>query len=271
MSEEHKNYLGQLTAPRAIRFERIFPVPVEEVWQYLTSEKLLPTWIAAATVDLRVGGRIKLHFDEKDDPEGHCKGDGVKDESGGRITVCEPNRRLTYLVLSPKGGETTLSYSLLPLNGQTLLLLEHSDLPPELMAAFAAGWHSYLDVLGCRLRGEEPQPLAPLFEAMIKRYTFVIAASSVVFTSQGGLANADPVSYQAQDAERYRLLTKYDRLCHEEDALNRAIFDQQRSNSPDAAKDLDYLVRDLKIKQGDMHKLELDIRDLDKAIVVMPN
>ena len=219
---------------------------------------------------MRVGGRIKLHFDESEDPEGHCKGEGVKDEKGGRITVCEPPHRLTYLVLSPNGGETTLSYSLVPLNGQTICVLEHSDLPPELMVAFAAGWHSYLDILASRLKGEEPQPLAPLFEAMIKRYTFVLAASSVVLTSQAAFANTDSSSYQAQGAERNRLLTKYDRLCHEEDALNRAIFDQQRSNSPDSGKELDYLVRDLKCKQGDMHKIELDIRDLDTAILVMP-
>jgi len=270
MSEEYKNYLGQLTAPRAIRFERIFAAPVEEVWQYLTSEKLLPTWIAGASVDLRVGGHIKLHFSEEDDPEGHCKGEDVKDDGGGRITVCEPNQRLTYLVLSPDGGETTLSYSLLPLNGQTILVLEHSDLPPELMVAFAAGWHSYLDVLACRLKGDEPQPFAPLFESMIKRYTFVLAASSVVLTSQAALANADPASYQAQAAERIRLLTKYDRLCHEEDNLNREIVDQRRSSSPDAGKELDRLVRDLKIKEGDLHKLELDIRDLDNAILVLP-
>jgi uncharacterized protein YndB with AHSA1/START domain len=270
MSEELKNYLGQLTAPRAIRLERILPAPVEEVWQYLTNEKLLPTWIAAASVDLRVGGRIKLHFDENDDPESHCKGEGDKDESGGRITVCEPNRRLTYLVIAPNGEETTLSYSLLPLNGQTLFVLEHSDLPPDFMVAFAAGWHSYVDVLACRLRGEEPQPIATLFEAMIKRYTFVIAASSVVFTSQGALANTDPASYQAQAGERNRLLAKYDCLCREEDNLNRAIFDQQRSNAPDSGKEIDCLVRDLKIKQGDLHKLELDIRDLDTAILVSP-
>jgi hypothetical protein len=91
-----------------------------------------------------------------------------------------------------------------------------------------------------------------------------------VFASQGALANADPASYQAQAAERNRLLTKYDHLCHEEDDLNRAIFDQQGSNSPDSGKELDHLVRDLKIKQGDLHKLELDIRDLDTAILVMP-
>jgi uncharacterized protein YndB with AHSA1/START domain len=268
MSEEYKNYLGQLTAPRAIRFERIFDAPVEEVWQYITSEKLLPTWIAKASVDLRVGGRIKLHFSDDDDPEGHCKGQGVKDEEGGRITVCEQNQRLTYLGLDPNGGETTLSYTLIPLNGQTLLVLDHSDLPPELMVAFAAGWHGYLDALGCRLRGEEPQPLMPLFEAMMKRYTFVLAVASVV-TTQAASANADG-AYQAEMTERNRLITKYDRLCREEDDLNRSIFEMRRVNSADAEKSLDYLERDLKIKEGDLHKLELDIRDLDKAILASP-
>ncbi|HEY9715959.1 MAG TPA: SRPBCC domain-containing protein [Trichormus sp.] len=272
MSEEPKNYLGQLTAPRAVRFERVFAAPVEEVWQYITSEKLLPSWIANASVDLRVGGRIKLHFSEDDaDPEGYCKGEGVKDEdAGGTITVCEPNQRLTYLVLDPNGGVTTLSYTLVPMNGQTLLVLEHSDLPPDFMVAFAAGWHSYLDNLGCRLRGEEPQPLAPLFEANMKRYTFVLAVASVVLTSQAAFADASSGAYQAEMAERSKLLTKYDRLSREEDDLNRAISDLRRANSADAEKSLDYMEQDLKIKQDDLHKLELDIRDLNEAILVTP-
>ena len=160
MNEEHNKHLGQLTAPRTIRFERIFPASVDEVWQHITSEKQLATWIADATVDLRVGGQIKLHFTDADDPESRCKSTNkeVTEKDGGRITVCEPNHRLTYLPLDPHGNETILSYTLVPLDGQTLLILEHSELPPDFMVAFAAGWHSYLGVLGCRLRGEEPGP-----------------------------------------------------------------------------------------------------------------
>jgi uncharacterized protein YndB with AHSA1/START domain len=267
MSEEQKNYLGQLTAPRAIRFERILPAPVEEVWQYITNEKQLATWIADATVDLRVGGRIKLHFSEGDDPEGRCesKDKEVKAADGGRITVCEPNHRLVYLPLAPTGKETTLSYTLIPLDGQTLLILEHSELPPDFMVAFAAGWHSYLGALGCRLRGEEPQPLPPLFETNIKRYTFVLAVASVMLSSQAASADTGG-TYQAEFAERNRLFTKYDHLSREQDDLNRAIFEVRRINSTDAEKSLDYLVRDLKVKERELHELELDIQDLDKAL-----
>ncbi|HEY9730874.1 MAG TPA: SRPBCC family protein [Drouetiella sp.] len=267
MIEDQKGYLGQLTAPRALRFEREVAAPPEEVWQYLTSEKLLATWIADATVDLRVGGRIKLHFDEGDDPDDHCKSKDrdVAHDNGGRITVCEPNHRLTYLPLAPAGGETVLSFTLIPLDGRTLLVLEHSELPPEFMVAFAAGWHTYLDALGCRLRGEEPQPVPVLFEANIKRYTFVLAVASLVLSAQSASADSGS-TYQAEVAERNRLLTKYDRLCREEDDLNRAITEVRRVKSADAEKSLDYLVRDLKNKESELHNLELDIRDLDRAI-----
>lgn len=271
MSEEQKNYLAQLTTPSAIRFERVVPAPAEEVWQYITSEKLLSTWIAKATVDLRVGGRIKLHFSDGDDPEGHCKSDGkqFEDKGGGTITVCEPNRRLTYMPLDPKGRETILSYTLIPVNGQTLLILEHSELPADFMVAFAAGWHSYLDNLGCRLRGEELQPLPPLFETNIKRYTFVLAVASVVLNSPAASADSGG-TYQAEITERSRLMRQYDRLCREEDDLNRAVFELRRVNSADSEKSLDYLMRDLKVKQGDLHRLELDIRDLDNAMLASP-
>jgi uncharacterized protein YndB with AHSA1/START domain len=270
MTDDEKRYLGQLTSPKAIRFERLLPAPAEEVWQYLTDEKQLALWIANATVDLRVGGRIKLHFSESDDPQDHCKSKerDTKHDKGGTITECERNRRLTYLPLDPKGNETILSYTLIPLDGQTLLVLEHSELPADFMIAFAAGWHSYLDALGCRLRGEEPQPLPPLFEANIKRYTFVLAVASVVLSSQSASADTGG-SYQAEVAERNQLLAKYDRLCREEDDLNRSITEVRRINSADVDRSLDYLVRDLKDKERELHKLELDIRDLDKAVQVL--
>jgi hypothetical protein len=154
-----------------------------------------------------------------------------------------------------------------PIAGQTLLILDHEALPSDLMVAFAAGWHSYLDALSARLRGEEPQPFAPHFNSMITRYAFVLAASSVLSIAQPVSGQNEPAWYQAQTAERNLLLRKHDKLCREQDNLNWQILLLKRAGTADAEKDLDYLDKELKNKQRDIHEIELDIRDLDKAML----
>ena len=54
-----------LIKPSTIRFERLLPGPVERVWAYLTESKKRATWLAGGEFDLRLGGRIELHFDNE--------------------------------------------------------------------------------------------------------------------------------------------------------------------------------------------------------------
>jgi len=114
------SYLGTLHEKNKVRFERLLPAPIELVWQYLTEPKFLATWIAEADVELRVGGRIELRFDEESDPDDVCKGATV---SGGIITVCEPPRRLTFAFSDAPAGKTILTYQLEDSDGQVLLVL----------------------------------------------------------------------------------------------------------------------------------------------------
>lgn len=257
MSEYLQAHLGFLTDYRAIRFERKFSQAIDDVWKHISDEKLLAGWIADASVDLRVGGKIELRFREEDDPEGYCKGENV---SGGTIIACQAPELLKFVFASPHAGETILTYTLKPIDDGTLFTLDHSALPPELMVAFAAGWHSYLEALAARLRGDEPQPFAPVFEEQIKRYAFFLAAS--VIATQPVSAHMDPALFQAEKKERNLLLEKYDRLCADEDNLKWQITEQQRSNSAYASKEIDYLTKTLKDKQRKLHEIELDLRDL---------
>ena len=52
-----------LIKPSTIRLERLLPGPIERVWAYLTESNKRATWLAAGEFDLRIGGRIELHFD----------------------------------------------------------------------------------------------------------------------------------------------------------------------------------------------------------------
>jgi hypothetical protein len=54
---------ASLIPPSTVGFERLLPGPVERVWAYLVESDKRATWLAAGNFDLRLGGRIELHFE----------------------------------------------------------------------------------------------------------------------------------------------------------------------------------------------------------------
>ena len=53
---------GKLVAPGIIRFERLLPGAIDDVWAYLTESEKRGRWLARGEMDLQVGGRVDLHF-----------------------------------------------------------------------------------------------------------------------------------------------------------------------------------------------------------------
>src|SRR6185437_7213825 len=89
-----------LVEPGTVRLERLLPGPLERVWAYITESDKRAKWLASGEFDLRLGGTIRLEFDncslssEKNTPEkyrdrGMGKFDGV-------ITRLEPIPRSLY-------------------------------------------------------------------------------------------------------------------------------------------------------------------------------
>ena len=58
-----KEERATLIPPSTVRMERLLPGPVERVWAYITESKKRATWLAAGEFDLRIGGKIELHFE----------------------------------------------------------------------------------------------------------------------------------------------------------------------------------------------------------------
>ena len=52
-----------MVEPGTVKMERLLPGPVERVWAYLTESDKRATWLAAGEFDLRIGGEIRLEFD----------------------------------------------------------------------------------------------------------------------------------------------------------------------------------------------------------------
>ena len=150
-----------LIKPSTVRFERLLPGPVERVWAYLTESKKRATWLAAGEFDLRVGGRIELHFENdklSDERAPAGTGAGGPRKFEGRITRLEPLRALGY-TWDWDGRDSEVLYELTPKGKDVLLTIQHR-LPEDrgLTLAVGGGWATHVGILADQLSGAKPRP-----------------------------------------------------------------------------------------------------------------
>ena len=125
----------------AVRFERVYPHPVERVWRSITVPEELASWFPSQVeVDLREGGAMRF----TDDPH-------LAEPMDGR--ELEPQQ-----VLAPQEREDLGRVELAPEGDGTRLTLIQT-LEADEAARNAAGWHVCLD----KLAGEDTD-WEPLYE-----------------------------------------------------------------------------------------------------------
>jgi uncharacterized protein YndB with AHSA1/START domain len=163
-----------LVEPGTVRLERLLPGPVERVWAYITESDKRATWLAAGEFDLRVGGRIRLEFNnsnlscEKTTPAKYK--DRGMGQFEGVITRLEPMRLLAH-TWAWNGGDTEVSYELTPRGKQVLLVIVHRRLEGrELVASVMGGWDVHTGILADVLSGEEPRPFWTTHSQLEKEY-----------------------------------------------------------------------------------------------------
>src|SRR5258706_2945687 len=89
-----------LIEPGTVKLERLLPGPVERVWAYVTESDKRAKWLCAGEVELRVGGKVRMEFDnnslsaDKDAPPKY-KG-REKHSSDAVVTRLEPMRLLSH-------------------------------------------------------------------------------------------------------------------------------------------------------------------------------
>jgi len=117
-------------------FQRRFRHPVEKVWAALTVPERLGDWFAAAQIDLRVGGTIRLNWNN-----------GMH-QAEMLITICEPPRALAWR-WTIGDRDTLVRFDLAPSADGCTLTLTHSGLSPDGTrdGGVRVGWHAHLEAL----------------------------------------------------------------------------------------------------------------------------
>ena len=162
-----------LVEPGTVKLERLLPGPVERVWAYITESDKRAKWLAAGEFDLRVGGKVRLAFDnsrlpnEKPLPAKYK--DAGKGQFEGVITRLEPNRLLSH-TWPWKSEQSEVTYELTPRGKQVLLTIVHRRLSKELVSKVMGGWDVHSGILEDLLNGVEPRPFWATHDKLSAEY-----------------------------------------------------------------------------------------------------
>jgi uncharacterized protein YndB with AHSA1/START domain len=142
-----------------LRWERHLPHPVDEVWRTLTEPALVRTWWGVLDVELRVGGRYVMAWQNPGGPTMHAV-----------ITACDPPR-----LLETEGDiHCRLRWELSPAgDGTTLVFTNTLADEPDAVHDNLAGWHWHVVALERSLSGDPLHPALgdmALWDAIRSRY-----------------------------------------------------------------------------------------------------
>lgn len=133
----------------SLYFTRMLNYSCEEVWEALTDPAELSKWyMTKAKIEAREGGNIDFVSGPS---RFHIK---------GKILVWDPPREFAHEWIVdpvkdlPSGENAVVKWTLEPVEGGTLLKLEHRNLSIRTAQGFAPGIHSFLDRLQAQLSGE---------------------------------------------------------------------------------------------------------------------
>jgi len=173
------NAYGTVLESGAVRFERRLPGPIERVWSYITEPEKRATWLAGGEMELRVGGRVTLEFDNSRlSPPGEAVPERYRQYSGpvtnpGRITQLDAPRLLA-MTWGDRGDGSPASevvFELKPQGNKVLLTLTHRRLTSATEGLMVScGWHVHLGVLAAVLRADAPPPFWARFDELERHY-----------------------------------------------------------------------------------------------------
>jgi uncharacterized protein YndB with AHSA1/START domain len=254
--------LGRVLNESTFQFERVLPAPVNRVWQYLTNSDFLSSWLAVASIECRVGGRVELQFDQLEIPERAEQGTTIR----GLVSTYEAERKLEYSWIDTTSQlESAVCFELTAQGNETKLTVTHSRVPSARMHVFMAGWHAHLDILFARLKNAVPPSFQKRFREVVQTYA-MLAASFIIAIGPASAATDHADTRQAIQAERNHLMARYDNIWRDADDLHRQIDALKRDNSDEASRAVTRLEKALQDEYRDLHQVELDIRDMNVAL-----
>jgi len=150
--------LSKVDDVNVITFMRSLNAAPERVWEALTTEDGITSWLAvSAKVDGRHGGAIALEFDDNQTVD-------------GTITRWDPTSNFAHTWVINSEFPSDVRYALEPAGDGTALTLVHTGLPDEMCGGYTPGWHAFLARLAADVDGESVPDWLTVFEQVASAY-----------------------------------------------------------------------------------------------------
>ena len=152
--------LAQFDDSLTLRYTRVFPHPIDLVWEAVTNEEHVETWLLPVTrIERKLGGKFSFSWGSPEGTEGSSAGTIDVFDPPNTIRFTEADGSYLAFELSQQGDGTRLDFVQHFAPGSSLGDQEWpgGDQPcgPESpwRPGFMAGFHQFLDVLGDFLDG----------------------------------------------------------------------------------------------------------------------
>jgi uncharacterized protein YndB with AHSA1/START domain len=174
---------GERIGPRAVRFTRIFPGPIDRVWGHLVEGEKRATWFCGGDTGQSVGETIEMVFEHEklspspDDPPPQKYAEyGGRTTSSGRITRYDRPHAFAFTWYG-EDEESEVLFELTEVGADVRLVLTHTHLRTrEDMVGVLGGWHAHLDILEDVLEGRVPDPFWRRFTPLDEEYDSSVGA-----------------------------------------------------------------------------------------------
>lgn len=123
------------------RIERTYEHDQAALWRMLTDPQALAQWLAPGTIELRVGGAVRIDFADS----------GTVIDS--KVLALDPPRLLEYSWSSGTEPQRPMRWELHPVDGGTRLVLTVRIPASEDAPKACAGYDAHLDMLAGALEG----------------------------------------------------------------------------------------------------------------------
>jgi uncharacterized protein YndB with AHSA1/START domain len=141
MSDDELGEISIVGDKARARLERCFDHPPQMVWAALTTPVRLVEWLAPGSIDLAIGGPVKLDFADS----------GIVIDS--RVSAFVPGRLLEYSWSGPGEPLRPVRWEIGSSQCGTRLTLTLTLPASDDVARSCAGWEAHLEMLAAALEG----------------------------------------------------------------------------------------------------------------------
>jgi uncharacterized protein YndB with AHSA1/START domain len=154
-----------------LRFERLFPYPVEKVWAALSEPDQIGKWLAGGNIAPVTGQEFTLRWDH------------TGDTMDSRVIRADAPRLLEFVWQFGDGPASVVRWELAPDPAGTRFTLTHTGLSTNELEDTAPGWHAHLDLLEKLLNGAPAPWNWEPFNVLKAHYLEVLAERGIAVAS----------------------------------------------------------------------------------------